>query len=414
MTDGHGSAAVGESRWLQHDDDPVADVVALATRLVRIPSVTNCALERIDEVFRCGREIAGWLADSGLEVRFYDHGRYPAVVAGFPGSWLAPITLCGHFDVVEPQPDDRQFEVRVEGDRLWGRGAADMKTVVATYMVWMRNALRRGAPYPPLNLLLVGNEENGEVEAYGTPHVLADLEREKGWRPELMIVGERTGERGTELFGTVCPSSRGYARIRFTAFGPQGHTGTGALPGDLLDRLIEARSILTTIFQRHLTMASLDGWESTARFPFLSVGEAGVYNITAGHGVLGVELRPIPEDDLAACVQEIREVCTAMGLEVAVEMMEAGVTCPADNPHLVSLLASVEKTSGSAPAIARKRPGSSARFAPGGNAVVWGESGHGPHSPEEWHFIPSIGPYLDVLDELARRTLLAAGGGVDR
>ncbi len=59
---------------------------------------------------------------------------------------------------------------------LWGRGAADMKTVVATYLVWMKKTLRDGPPYPPINLLLVGNEENGEVEAMGTPHLLRLLE----------------------------------------------------------------------------------------------------------------------------------------------------------------------------------------------------------------------------------------------
>ena len=47
----------------------------------------------------------------------------------------------------------------------------------------------------------------------------------------------------------------------------------------------EVRSVLGSVFARFLTQASLDGWESTARFPFLNVGTEGVYNITAGEGV---------------------------------------------------------------------------------------------------------------------------------
>jgi acetylornithine deacetylase/succinyl-diaminopimelate desuccinylase-like protein len=285
-----------------------------------------------------------------------------------------------------------------------------MKTVVATYMVWMRDVVGNGPPFPPLNLLLVGNEENGEVESYGTPHVLADLEREAGWVPELMVVGERTGEQGNELHGAVCTSNRGIARITLTATGPEGHTGTGTLPADLLDRLIEARSVLSTIFQRRLTVASLDGWESTARFPFLTVGTPGVFNITAAEGVLGIELRPIPEDDLEGCVGEVSEVFTAMGFGVRVELQEAGVICPPDNPHLRRLLAAVNEVTGDQATLGRKRPGSSARFAPGGNAVVWGQTGHGPHSPEEWHYIPSIEPYLRVLDDFGERTREAVEG----
>ena len=71
--------------------------------------------------------------------------------------------LTGHFDVVEPDPDDSQFNPRIEGDYLHGRGAADMKTVVATYLVWMKDRMKMGKPFPNISLLLVGNEENGEA-----------------------------------------------------------------------------------------------------------------------------------------------------------------------------------------------------------------------------------------------------------
>ena len=43
--------------------------------------------------------------------------------------------------------------------------------------------------------------------------------------------------------------------------------------------------------------------------------------------------------------------------------------------------------------------------APGGNAVVWGQSGIGPHARDERHFIPSIEPYLRVLDDFAERLM---------
>jgi len=382
--------------------DRVAEVVRLSGELVRFPSVTNCPEERVDEVLACARFVDDYLARGGLETKVFDQGRYPAVLAGFPQGLLAPVTLCGHFDVVRPEPDDSQFEPRVQGDYLWGRGAADMKTVVASYMVWMRRVLEAGPPYPPINLLLVGNEENGEGEPCGTPHVLEDLARTHDWHPDMMIVGERTGETGDELFGAVCPESRGILRMRIVARGKCGHTGTGAVPGDLLDRLIEVRGVLDSSFNRHLTLSSHDGWETSARFPFLNVGEPGVYNITAGEGVLGIEIRPIPGDDLDGLVAEIEDLIRELGLEMTVEVMEAGVSCPAENPHLARLLDAVEAVSGVPAVVGRKKPGSSARFAPGGNQVVWGQSGIGPHSREERHFIPSIEPYLKVLDEFAR------------
>jgi succinyl-diaminopimelate desuccinylase len=383
--------------------DRVREVLELSAELVRIPSVTNCADERLEQVFSCAGFIANHLASGGLELRLFDRGRYPAILVGFPGAEPATITLCGHFDVVQPEPDDSQFEARIQGDYLWGRGAADMKTVVASYVVWMRDIASQGPPYPPINMLLVGNEENGEGEAFGTPHVLKTLEKESGWRPELMVVGERTGEAGDELYGAVCTESRGVLRLEITARGMRGHTGTGGGPRDLLESLIEVRTVLGSSFNRHLTLSSMNGWETSARFPYLNVGESGVYNITAGHGVLGVEVRPIPGDDLRALVTEVETLCRELGLEMAVDVMEAGVSCPPDNAHLAQLVAAVETVSGEPAVIGKKKPGSSARFAPGGHQVVWGQTGIGPHSREERHYIPSIEPYLQVLDEFAKR-----------
>jgi succinyl-diaminopimelate desuccinylase len=376
-------------------------VLQLAADLVRIPSVTNCADERIDQVFSCAGFVSEQLQNGGLDVRLFDRGRYPAVLASFPNSGPESTTLCGHFDVVRPEPDDSQFKPRIQGDYLWGRGAADMKTVVASYIVWMRETAETGPPYPPVNLLLVGNEENGEGEPFGTPHVLETLATECGWQPELMVVGERTGEQGEELYGSICTESRGVLRMEITARGDCGHTGTGVGPRDLLENLIEVRAVLGSTFNRHLTLSSLDGWETSARFPYLTVGEPGVYNITAGHGVLGVEVRPIPGDDIPAMVNEINALCRELGLEVKVEVMEAGVSCPQENPLLAKLVAAVEEVSGEPAVMGKKKPGSSARFAPGGNQVVWGQTGIGPHSREERHFIPSVEPYMKVLDEFA-------------
>jgi succinyl-diaminopimelate desuccinylase len=381
------------------------EVIRLAADLVRIPSVTNCPDERVDQVFSCAGYIANFLSSGGLDVRLFDRGRYPAVLAGFHGAPAAEVTLCGHFDVVRPEPDDSQFEPRIQGDFLWGRGSADMKTVVATYMVWMRERVAAGAPYPPFNLLLVGNEENGEGEPFGTPHVLQTLKREKGWQPQFMVVGERTGEQGDELYGTVCTENRGILRMQVRARGVSGHTGTSSSPADLLDSMVEVRTVLRSAFKRHLTLSSMDGWETTARFPFLNVGEPGVYNITAAEGVLGIEVRPIPEDDLGSFVAEARQLCKELGLEAVVELQEAGVRCPQDNPQLARLLEAVKEVSGSPAIVGKKKPGSSARFAPGGNQVVWGQSGIGPHSREERHFLPSIEPYMTVLDEFARRVV---------
>ena len=94
--------------------------------------------------------------------------------------------------------------------------------------------------------------------------------------------------------------------------------------------------------------------------------------------------------------------CAENGLELCISVMENGVACDPNNPALKALIDSVKLASGSEPRIGKKLPGTSARFAPGGQGVVWGQSGVGPHAKDERHYIPSIEPYYRSLNELAK------------
>lgn len=391
--------------------DKTSEIIDLAQQLIRIPSVTACPDERLSEVQRAAGLVYDYLSDHGLSVRLFNQGKYPAVLATFPGLTSAPVMLTGHFDVVQPEPDDTQFEPRIVGDHLWGRGAADMKTVVATYMVWMKDALHKGAQYPHISLLLVGNEENGEGEPTGTPHVLSWLkdnaESDQNLVPKLLIAGERTGEKGDEMWGEICTQNRGVMRFDLIARGQRVHSGSASSPADLLDRLLNAHNDLQVTFGLHLTLNSKDGWQSQLKTPFIQVGTAGIYNVTPDYGVLGVELRPIPQDNLADLHAVLLNYCRDHGLDLKIHVMENGIICSPSNPYLTALKNTVRTLSGAEPKIGFKLAATSARFAPDGQGVVWGQSGIGPHSKEERHFIPSILPYYEALLGLASQPELS-------
>ncbi|MBN1536832.1 MAG: M20/M25/M40 family metallo-hydrolase [Anaerolineales bacterium] len=403
--------------------DKTSEIVDLAQKLIRIPSVTMVG-ERLKEVHRASTFIFDYVRDYGLDVLYFDKDKYPALLINFPGNCCAPVMLSGHFDVVPPDPDDSQFEPRIDGDYLWGRGAADMKTVVATYLVWMKDTLRKGGKLPPINLLLIGNEENGESEPMGTPHVLKALASGENMPngfsngnspfgedclPKIMIAGERTGEKGDELWGEICNRNRGVMRFDIIARGQKMHSGVSAakpangksLPTDLTERLLLARSGISELMEKYFTLKSSDGWQSQAKFPFIQVGTPGIYNITAGEGVLGVEIRPIHEDNLAAFETDLTKLCEEQSLDLVISVKENGITCHESNPYLQSLVKAVEQCSGAEIKLGRKLPGTSARFAPQGQGVVWGQTGIGPHAANERHYIPSILSYYQALQAYA-------------
>jgi acetylornithine deacetylase/succinyl-diaminopimelate desuccinylase-like protein len=102
--------------------------------------VTACPDERLDEVRQAATFIYDYLRNHGLEVAYYDQDKYQPS-SRVPGEIKAQVMLSGHFDVVEPEPDDSQFEPRQEG-LLVGAWSSGQKTVVATYLVWLKDALR--------------------------------------------------------------------------------------------------------------------------------------------------------------------------------------------------------------------------------------------------------------------------------
>jgi len=399
---------MSDSNLINMFPEKTVEIVNLAQELIRIPSVTACPNERLDEVRRAFTLIRDYLYGNGLTVRAFD-GKYPSLLIDFPSNGSnhtgIPVMFSGHFDVVAPEPDDSQFIPRIEGDYLWGRGSADMKTVVATYMVWFKDTLKAGPPYPPVSLMLVGNEENGETEPMGTPFVFDVLEKEGKQAPKLFIVGERTEERGDGIWGPICPKSRGRAVFTVIAHGERTHSGIAGVQSDLVGRLFQAKEAITELAERDLTLSSSDGWQSQIRFPFAQVGTEGIFNITPDCGILGVEIRLIPEDNEENLKANIEAYCEELGLATHFLGIEGGVSCDMDNAYLQLLIKTVHQVSNEKPIIGKKLPGSSARFVPGKQAVVWGQSGIGVHAKNERHYIPSILPYYEVLQAYGKALL---------
>jgi len=118
------------------------ECVQLLQRMVQTPSVNPPGGE-----LRCGELVAAALREGGLEARIIPLADDRCnVVTRLPGAGRAPALLFnGHLDTVPP--GDRQWERdpfsgEIEGDRLHGLGASDMKSGVAA-MVLAAVALHR-------------------------------------------------------------------------------------------------------------------------------------------------------------------------------------------------------------------------------------------------------------------------------
>jgi acetylornithine deacetylase len=109
------------------------------------------------------------------------------------------------------------FAPRIDGDRLLGRGAADMKGGVAALVAAAEQLVATGAEVRPV-LALVADEEDASLGSEAVVPVLADL----GVRPDVCLVAEPT-----DL--AVCTSLRGFAVVQVTFEGVAAHSSQAAL-----------------------------------------------------------------------------------------------------------------------------------------------------------------------------------------
>src|SRR5918996_300614 len=95
------------------------------------------------------------------------------------------LVLNGHLDTVGVEGMDDAFSARIVGDRMYGRGACDMKAGVAAMVAAAERAAAAGHGGDVV-LALVADEEHGSL---GTAAVLEHL---AGTFPDACIVGEPT------------------------------------------------------------------------------------------------------------------------------------------------------------------------------------------------------------------------------
>lgn len=139
----------------------------------------------------------GYLNDLGIHCSrtFDDSGQKANLWATLPAhdgeTKLGGLVLSGHTDVVpvDGQPwDTDPFKVEIRGDKMFGRGVADMKSFGATCLMMVPELLQR-KPQRPVHLAFSYDEEVG---CSGVRRMIADMQAQ-GFQPAGCIVGEPTG-----------------------------------------------------------------------------------------------------------------------------------------------------------------------------------------------------------------------------
>ncbi len=374
--------------------DPLSPshVLGVVRELVRIPSV-NPALAPDEgqgeaEIAAFARD---WLAARGVEAWLEEAAPGRPNAVGRVGAGAGPsLTLCAHLDTVgtvgmEIPP----FEPRADGNRLYGRGAYDMKGSVGAILS-AAAALARAEIGGTVWLALVADEEHASLGA-------SDFVRRHSTDACLLTEPSE---------GRLILAHKGFVWLEVETTGRAAH-------GSRWDVGVSAIGRMGRIVA---ALEEFDANELRRRVHPL-VGPASLHPARVAGGVglstyapscqLQVERRTLPGETAEQVVEEIERVVRAAGEEAQVRRIldRPAFTCDPDTPIAAALRDAVKSVTGRTPedgGVAYWMD--AAIFASAGIPTVnYGPAGAGAHAAVEWVDVESVVSCARILAEAARR-----------
>jgi succinyl-diaminopimelate desuccinylase len=292
------------------------------------------------------------------------------------------IILNAHLDVVPAPP--AQFRPRRDGDRLYARGAQDMK-LSALVEAQVFRELAGTLPYP-LALQLVTDEEVGGRN--GTLHQIR-----QGVSGEFVIIGEHSGLQ-------IVTDSKGMITATLRAVGRGGHS---AYPWRGDNALIKLQRSLANLLAAY-PVATEEAWRTTVNIARIQTPNQ-VRNQIPALAEAWLDIRFPPEDtDLnGKTVPEIAAHLATFcepGVTPAVDHADPPHHADQNRPEIRGLKQAVANQGYRADFL-RKHGAADGRFyyQQGTDAVIFGVGGDGLHGPDEYADTTTIAPYYRALKQ---------------
>lgn len=358
------------------------DVVDLLSRLVAADSVNPSLVAGGAGEAEAAAVVRAWAHAAGLEADVLETtpGRPSVVVRARGAGGGRTLMLCGHIDTVGVEGMTGPHEPRVDGDRLHGRGAYDMKAGVAAALVACRELAGAGLAGDVV-VAAVADEEHASL---GVQEVLRTV------GADAAIVTEPTE-------GEVAVAHKGFTWIEVDVPGRAAH---GSRPHLGEDAIVKAGPLLTGI-------GALDERLGATTHPLL--GRASVHASLIGGGAelssyperctVGLERRTLPGETAADAEAEIAALLPAGATQRTLLVREPFETAP-DTDVVTALL---DATGGGPPVGVSYWADAAFVAAAGIPTALYGPTGAGAHATEEWVSISSTVAVTETLIAAGRR-----------
>ena len=352
------------------------DARALTERLIRYDTSND------EGIRNAAGFVKGWLESRDILVEELEIRGLPVLAARVGSSQGPTVVLHGHLDVVPAR--EEQFRPRMEGDRILGRGAYDMKGALASMMGALEEL--RNEQHVQVMLAIVPDEESEEEIDRGTQFLI-----QQGFTGDFAITGEPTDLH-------VGVQAKGVLAMRLEISGTAAHGATPWLGENAILKALDAfRAIESLPFAR----------ESSDLFdrPSINLGRilgGDALNKVPDRCVIDVDIRYLPGQDPAEIRQQVSEL---PAVELISQFHREPAIVDRNNPYVRVLSESVSSILDSE-TISVGRDGASDAICfinAGVPAVEFGPIGGGHHGPAEWVSASSLERYRQTLVDFVRR-----------
>jgi succinyl-diaminopimelate desuccinylase len=325
-------------------------------------------------------------------------GHRPNLVATWRGpEGKARVWVLSHMDIVPPGDlslwETDPYAIRVEGDRIYGRGVEDNQHGIVSSFLALRAVLETGqALGRPVGLALVADEETGSD--YGLNYLLK-TRREIFQQEDLILVPDGGNEEGT----MIEVAEKSMLWVKFTILGRQCHASTPAKGENSLvgaAKTILALGVLKDVFPE--TDALFRPPESTFAPTKMEPNVPNV-NTIPGRDVFYLDCRILPvhttEAVLAECRRIAEDVARDGGFSVAVEATHRQDAPPPTSPEAAvvkALKAEIKNVTGREASPMGIGGGTVAAFfrKVGLPSAVWSTVSDTAHQPNEYCLLSNL------------------------
>ncbi|HSJ17423.1 MAG TPA: M20/M25/M40 family metallo-hydrolase [Solirubrobacterales bacterium] len=322
--------------------------------------------------------VKGWLEARDIEARQIDVRGLPVTIAEVGPADGPTVLLHGHLDVVPGRPG--QFEPRVDGDRLLGRGAYDMKGALAAMLLALHDL--RDEAGVRIRLGVVPDEESEEEAERGSDHLVRE-----GFVGDFVITGEPTDMH-------IGIQAKGVLAIRLEVNGRAAH---GATPWLGENAILKALDVFRAIESLPFARQSSELFDR----PSINLGRilgGDALNKVPDTCVIDVDIRYLPRQDASAILEQVREMKGAS----VISTFSRPPAAVDENSVFVRALsdAAAPQLGGEVLSVGRDGASDAVSFLRAGiPAVEFGPTGGGHHGPDEWVAISSLADYRRALTD---------------